>query len=112
MNIEFIATEIGFDKGLGGASNAKGVKPYHYLLFGKQVDEQHPEYSGVYFEFDSQINGSVNQVVKILIADKAVSFELKSGNILSVKCGASDLQWNEFLNGIHDVFTASTIQRI
>ena len=53
--MEFTATESGFEGGMGGASNTAGTADHHYVLFGRQTDEQHPEFSGVYFEFDDQI---------------------------------------------------------
>jgi hypothetical protein len=45
MSIEFIATECGFHDGLGGASNAAADEDYHYILFGRQIDSQHPQNS-------------------------------------------------------------------
>ena len=35
MPLDFMATEIGFDNGMGGASNAAGDEDLHYVLFGK-----------------------------------------------------------------------------
>lgn len=55
--MKFSATEIGFEKGLGGASNAQGKDDYHYVVFASQEDIQHPSNSGIYFEYDDQING-------------------------------------------------------
>lgn len=73
----FVATEAGFAGGVGGASNAEDSADYHYVLFGRQTDSQNPECSGVYFEFDGQIQGGVNRVGAITVADGWVSFELR-----------------------------------
>ena len=109
--MEFTATESGYDNGLGGASNSKGTESYHYVLFGQQTDDQHPENSGIYFEFDDQIHGSVNCVARVVIADEFVEFELKDQKKIKVRRCMGDSHWNRFLNGIHDVFGDSMIQK-
>ena len=86
--MEFVATESGFEHGMGGASNAAGTADYHYVLFGRQTDAQHRECSGVYFEFDDQIHGGVDRVGAIAVTDDRVSFELRMVRVLS-----SDAVW-------------------
>jgi hypothetical protein len=74
--MRFSATEVGFDNGLGGASNGAGTEEYHYVLFGIQNDEQHQHNSGVYFEFDDQINGGIDQLKRIIVRHRSVEFRL------------------------------------
>jgi hypothetical protein len=102
--MEFTATESGFEHGMGGASNAECTAENHYVLFGRQADEQHPECRGTYFEFDDQVNGNVNCVAAVTIMDHDVKFDLRSGQAILVRCGTPDPQWSEFLKGIDDVF--------
>ena len=102
--MEFIATESGFEDGMGGASNAAGTADYHYVLFGRDSDEQHPKRSGVYFEFDDQIHGAVDCVATVGIAEDRVSFELRDGQKVVVRRGMGEPQWTGFLRGIHDAF--------
>lgn len=102
--MNFMATEFGFEDGLGGASNSKSRDEYHYVVFGIQVDEQHPEYNGVYFEYDDQINGSVGSVERIGIGENVVLFTLKNGKEITVKCDTTKSKWDEFLNGIRSTF--------
>jgi hypothetical protein len=102
--MEFTATESGFEDGMGGASNAAGTADYHYVLFGRQTDEQHPERSGVYFEFDDQIHGAVDCITRVAIADDSVRFELRDGQKIVVRRGMPEPQWSGFLRGIHDAF--------
>ncbi len=102
--MEFTATESGFEDGIGGASSAAGSADYHYVLFGRQTDEQHSECSGVYFEFDDQIHGSVGCVIRITIADSVVRFELRDGQSVVVRRGMAEPHWTEFLRGIHEAF--------
>jgi hypothetical protein len=102
--MEFTATESGFKDGLGGASNSAATADYHYVLFGHQTDDQHPEYSGIYFEFDDQINGSVDCVTKITITNGVVEFMFKDGKKIVVRRGMEESPWSEFLRGIYDVF--------
>ena len=109
--MEFTATESGFDDGMGGASNAAGTPDYHYVLFGRQTDEQHPECSGVYFEFDDQIHGSVGSVSRVAIADGVVRFELRDGQSVVVRRGMAEPQWTGFLRGIHEAFGHEVIAK-
>lgn len=110
--MEFTATESGFKDGLGGASNSAATADYHYVLFGRQTDDQHPEYSGIYFQFDSQVNGAVNCVTKIGIGNGIVEFVFKDGKKIVVKRSLEESQWSEFLRGIYDVFGDGFIQKI
>jgi hypothetical protein len=105
----FTATEFGFENGLGGASNSESRAEYHYVLFGLQADDRHAENRGVYFEYDDQVNGSIDSVTKIQIRDNVVEFSLKDGKAIIVKCDMADSNWSEFLNGIHSVFDPSAI---
>jgi hypothetical protein len=109
--MEFIATECGFDDGLGGASNSANKKDYHYVLFGRQTDVQHPEFNGVYFEFDDQINGAANCVAGVVIREGAVDFGLKDGRKITVICGMTSAQWDRFLSGIRHTFDHEIIQQ-
>ena len=102
--VEFVATEAGFAGGVGGASNAEDSADYHYVVFGRQTDSQNPECSGVYLEFDGQIQGGVDQVGAITIADDWVSFELREGDQIVVRSGLSESQWADFVKGIRDTF--------
>jgi len=90
--MEFTATESGFEDGMGGASNEAGTAGYHYVLFGRQTDEQHPECSGVYFEFDDQIHGAVDCITRVAIADELVRFELRDGQKIVVRRGMAEPQ--------------------
>jgi hypothetical protein len=109
--MEFTATESGFEDGMGGASNAAGAADYHYVLFGRQTDGQHPECSGVYFEFDDQIYGGVDRVGAIAVTDDRVSFELRDGQRIVVRRGMEVPQWSGFLKGIHDAFGDDIIHK-
>jgi len=60
MPLDFTATEIGFEDGVGGASNAAGAGDPHYVLFGRDGD-------GVYVEYDDQIHGGVDQVAGVSV---------------------------------------------
>jgi len=102
--MKFSATEAGFKKGLGGASNSKSTEKYHYVLFGTQKDCQHPEFSGVYFEYDDQSKGAVNSVDTVAIVDRTVTFRLKNGEAIEVDCDVSAEQWKELLLGLATVF--------
>jgi hypothetical protein len=108
--MRFSATEVGFENGMGGASNAAGQRNYHYVLFGVQEDDQNPDNNGVYFEFDDQINGSVNSVNQIAISSSKVDFVLIDGTLIRVMCQASAAKWKEFLDGIKRVFQAEQIR--
>jgi hypothetical protein len=102
--MEFVVTEFGFDDGIGGASNAAGTADHHYVLFGRQTDEQHSECSGVYFEFDDQIHGAVDCVTRVVIADDCVRFELRDSQKIVVRRGMAEPQWSGFVRRIHDAF--------
>ena len=108
--MEFTATECGFDDGLGGACNAAAKKDYHYVLFGRQTDKQHPEFSGIYFEFDDQINGAANCVARVVVREGAVDFGLKDGSKITVFRGMMTTKWESFLSGIRDTFDHEIIQ--
>ena len=110
MRIEFSATEMGFADGLGGASNAAAGADYHYVLFGKQSDEQHPSNSGAYFEFDNQTNGTVNKVWKITVANDEVIFFLEDANTIVVRSKTSKENWAGFLHGIRETFDAAMVR--
>ncbi len=102
--MEFTATEAGFENGMGGASSAARPAGYHYVLFGWQTDEQHPECDGAYFEFDNQIHGSVGSVSRVVVADNYVKFELHNGQPVVVGRGVTEEQWTELVRGIREVF--------
>ncbi|HVV71051.1 MAG TPA: hypothetical protein VHI52_06050 [Verrucomicrobiae bacterium] len=104
MPIEFTATEVGFKDGLGGASNSKSSTPYHYILFGKQVDPQHSGNSGLYFEFDSQGSGGVNRVTKIVLAQSEARFCLRDRETILVRRSEDDGGWQKFVEGVHEIF--------
>ena len=104
MLTEFTATEMGFKDGLGGASNSKASAPYHYILFGKQVDPQHAWNSGIYFEFDNQRNGGVNRVAKVLLAESEAHFSLQDQHVILVRRAQDDDGWQKFVKGVHEVF--------
>jgi hypothetical protein len=108
--MEFTATECGFHEGMGGASNQAGQKDYHYVLFGRQTDKQHPEFNGVYFEFDDKINGKVNYIVRVKIRDGIVDFVRGDAHTISVKRGIPSEQWDGFLVGIRSTFNHEIIQ--
>lgn len=107
--MKFSATESGFKDGMGGASNKNGGDRYHYVLFGIQEDAQHPENSGIYFEYDDQANGAINSVEAVSIGGKSVVFELKGGKSIEIKCNVSTEQWDEFKQGIQTVFPKSRV---
>ena len=109
--MRFIATEAGFKDGMGGASNSQDEDAYHYVLFGRQVDDQHPDNTGVYFEYDDQKFGSVNCVERIVVGDKHVEFNLWNGEEIVVSSNTSELQWDEVIQGIYSVFDTNMIQR-
>ena len=109
--MKFKATEIGFSDGLGGASNSQSSDEYHYFLFGAGEDEQHPEYSGIYFEYDDQINGGVNLVKDIILETFIVTFSLIDGNIIVADCSGCINKWDEFLVGIQSTFSQNIITK-
>ena len=104
MPLDFTAMEIGFDDGMGGASNAAGANDLHYVLFGKDGD-------GVYFEFDDQIHGGVDQVAGITVQPDRVVFTLNDRNTITVRRNTDDLKWSEFLAGLRDAFPAALVTR-
>jgi hypothetical protein len=108
--MKFIATEAGFKDGLGGASNGQAGEKYHYVLFGKQRDAQHPENTGIYFEFDNQRNGAVNSVKAVRISEGTVIFTLKRGKAIEVNCNVSADQWEELQRGLRQVFPKNIFQ--
>jgi hypothetical protein len=110
MSIEFTASECGFNDGLGGASNSEAEEEYHYILFGRQTDTQHPEYSGTYFEFDDQSNGDVNIVECIVITNSDATFTLSDSETIRVLRNQNDVGWQEFLRGIAESFEANLIK--
>ena len=107
--MKFTATEAGFREGLGGASNAKGAEKYHYVLFGTQQDAQHPENSGVYFEYDDQTKGGVNVAKAVTIGEKFVIFKLRGGKLIEVNCNVSEDQWDDLQRGIRSVFPRNSV---
>ncbi|MDR2187627.1 MAG: hypothetical protein LBE62_06165 [Azonexus sp.] len=109
MSFKFDATETGFSDGLGGASNSAGADDYHYIVFGRQIDSQHPENSGAYFEFDDQANGGINIVKKIVIIDDNVVFMLIDSSIIQVFCKTDRNSWQDFLCGIDESFDSEII---
>lgn len=104
MHVKFTATEAGFRKGIGGASNSKSEEKHHYVLFGVQKDDMYPENSGVYFEYDDQSNGAINSVKAVSIGDKSVVFKLKDESSVEVNCSVSAEQWDELQRGLRTVF--------
>ena len=102
MPLDFTATEIGFDNGMGGASNAAAADDLHYVLFGKDGD-------GVYFEYDDQIHGGVDQVAGILVHPDHVVFTLIDRNTITVRRLADDPKWSEFLGGLRGVFPPTMV---
>lgn len=102
--MEFTATESGFKDGMGGASNAADTPNYHYVLFGRQTDDQHPEFSGIYFEFDDQLHSSVNSVNRVIVGQDSVVFELKHHPKIVIRRGTRSPQWRKFVRGIREVF--------
>ncbi len=96
---------------MGGASNAADTPNYHYVLFGRQTDDQHPEFSGIYFEFDDQLHSSVNSVNRVIVGQDSVVFELNHHPKITIRRGTSQPQWQEFLGGIREVFGGDLIHQ-
>lgn len=109
--MEFTATEAGFEDGLGGASNAADTSDYHYVLIGRQTDEQHPEFTGVYFEFDDQLHGAVNSVNRVIIGRDTVEFERRHHPRILIRRGTSRPQWRKFVRGIREVFSDEIVHQ-
>ena len=97
MPLDFVATESGFDDGMGGASNAAGTGESHYVLFGKDGD-------GVYFEYDDQIHGAIEQVTHISVLADRVVFTLRDRNTITVRKQMADAKWSEFVAGVRGTF--------
>ncbi len=110
--MEFTATECGFQDGLGGASVGHGTKNYHYVSFGRQTDYQHPEFNGVYFEFDDPRNGDGDLVKSVVVSNQVVEFQLKDRRRVVIRRGTDEPQWSMFLRGIHDAFQSDIIQKV
>ncbi len=96
---------------MGGASNSGSSQEYHYVLFGIQEDIQHPCKSGIYFEYDDQINGSLNQVQHIFVSDTMAKFVLNDATKIIVRNTVSVTEWQGFLRGIELVFGANKIRQ-
>ena len=109
-SIEFIATETAFQNGIGGASNSASAEDYHYVLFGNQSDDQHPDSVGVYFEFDDQAHGVVNCVSKVTTDSDTATFVLKDRQVIAVRRGMGEGEWSAFLKAIAETFPADLIQ--
>lgn len=110
--MKFEATQLGFDNGMGGASNADYDGDLHYVLFGIEQDDELPEQSGVYFEYDDQINGGINKVQEVIIGNLSAEFLLKDGNSIAVDCRKCESQWDEFIVEIRKTFPEEMINRI
>ena len=104
MPLDFAATESGFDEGMGGASNAAGTGEQHYVLFGKDGD-------GVYFEYDDQIHGGIDQVKQISIHPDRVLFTLRDDDTITVRKQMSDAQWDELIAGLQRTFPPAIVDR-
>ncbi|HZN64061.1 MAG TPA: hypothetical protein VFB66_02085 [Tepidisphaeraceae bacterium] len=102
MPLDFTATEIGFEDGVGGASNAAGTGDPHYVLFGRDGD-------GVYFEYDDQIHGGVDQVAGVSVRRDHVVFTLTDRTTITVRRRADDPKWSEFLDGLRGVFPPAMV---
>jgi len=102
MPFDFTATEIGFDNGMGGASNAAGSDDLHYVLFGKDGD-------GVDFEYDDQSHGGIDQVARISVHPDHVVFTLVDRTTITVRRKADDPNWSEFLGGLRGVFPPAMV---
>ena len=102
MPLNFTATESGFDDGMGGASNAAESDPQHYVLFGKDDD-------GVYFEYDDQIHGGVDQVVQISVLPDHVVFVLRDSDKITVRRQMDDAAWNDFIAGVRRTFPPAIV---
>jgi hypothetical protein len=105
MLIDFAATEAGFDNGLGGASNAQSTGEPHYVLFGKDGD-------GVYFEYDDQIHGGVDQVAQVSVHADHVVFTLRDSGVITVRRQMEDGPWSDFIDGVRRTFPATLVERL
>ena len=102
MPLDFTAAQIGFDNRVGGTSNAASADDLHYVLFGKDGD-------GVYFEYDDQIHGGVDQVGGISVHPDHGIFTLIDRNTITVRRQAGDPKWLEFLGSLRDVFPPAIV---
>jgi hypothetical protein len=102
--MRFVATEAGFQDGVGGASNKHGSGAAHYVLFGIQEDTKHPTNSGIYFEWDDETNGSVDCVRAVSVTLQKAEFTLTKRRTIIVDSGVSAGEWARFLAGIKKVF--------
>jgi hypothetical protein len=109
--MRFDATEAGYKDGLGGASNSKSRAKYHYILFGQQEDNQHPSNSGIYFEYDDQLNGSVNSVKQVLVSETPAKFVLADTTEILVGNDVTKSEWEDFLQGIDAVFGPEHVRK-
>jgi hypothetical protein len=108
--VEFTATECGSEAGMAGVSCSAESADAHYIVFGHQMDEQHPENSGIYFEFDDQGRGRVNCVAGVSVTDGAVEFDLKNGHSIVVHRGAVGSSWAQFLRSVRETFPAGLVR--
>lgn len=102
MSFDFSATECGLDNGLTGASNVAGTEVYHYVLFGKDRED-------VYFEYDDQIHGGVNQVASVELGQACVIFSLVDGKKISVQKQMNDAMWSDFIAGVRETFPPAIV---
>ena len=110
--LEFTATECGFQDGLGSACSGAGTKQHHYVLFSRQTDPRHPEFNGMYFEYDDPLNGVGELVERVLVGDQSVEFQLRDRRRIIVRRGTDEPQWIGFLRGIQDAFQGDIIQKV
>ncbi len=104
--MRFVATEAGFEDGLGGASNTRDSGASHYVLFGIQKDEQQPANSGIYFEWDDQENGMINCVSTVSVTSERAVFTLTTGKKIVVERGVSAPEWARLEAGIAQIFAS------
>jgi len=110
--MKFKATEIGFENGMGGASNSSCEDEYHYILFSIQNDDDNSENHGVYFEYDDQINGEIDQVQKIIIGLKYLEFSLGEDESIIIDCCGFTKQWDDLVSGIYSIFPNNLITKV
>lgn len=107
--VSFVATELGFRDDLGGASNATAGGAQHYVLFGRQPDARHPGNESVYFEYDDQANGGVDQVERVVLGRVKVDFSLKSGVVIAIDCRPCTADWADFRTGVLETFPLAVV---
>ena len=110
--MRFIATEIGFEEGMGGASNAASEEEYHYLAFGLQEDPQQPGNSAIYFEFDDQSNGDIDRVVKVVVGARSVDFVLREGRTIGVDGRRCEPDWAAWVSRVREVFGQRVVEMV